>query len=320
MHISRAIEGYKISLLAAGYSPLTITPYLSALNTLIEYLGDKEIQSVTSEDLHAFMSYLVAEYKPERRNNPANTSELSTASHHRYWKAIRSFFKWAECELKIKRPDTTLKKPAWESGEIIPFTEEEIRLLIKSCDFVNVTTANRNTYQIRRKNSIRNKSIILTLLDTGIRVGELTRLRIRDMNLENGEVYIHPFRVKKTHSRTTFLGKVTRKVIWHYLVSREGIEPDDLFYVTSTNKPLTCQSVLKILSRLGDSAGVANVHPHRFRHTFAVQYLRNGGEIFTLKRLLGHKRFDMVNHYLNLSSVDTQNAHQKASPVDRWNL
>jgi integrase/recombinase XerD len=320
MHISRALEGYKISLLAAGYSPLTITPYISVLNTLIEYLGDKEIQSITSTDLHAFMSYLVTDYNPERRNNPSNTTKLSTASHHRYWKAIRSFFKWAEQELSISRPDISLKMPAWESREIMPFTEEEIRLLIKSCDFANVTTGNRKTYQIRRKNSFRNKSIILMLLDTGIRVGELTRLRIRDVNLENGEVYIHPFHVRKSHSRTTFLGKAARKVIWHYLVSREGIQPDEMLFVTSANRPMTCQSVLKMLSRLGNSAGVMNVHPHRFRHTFAVQYLRNGGDIFTLKRLLGHKRFDMVNHYLNLSSMDTQNAHQKASPVDRWNL
>jgi integrase/recombinase XerD len=320
MQLSKAMEGYKIGALAEGYSQLTLITYQSALGTLIEYLGDKEIQEVTSDDLHNFMSFLVTDYKPERRNNPNNTDRLSSASHHRYWKAIRSFFKWAGTELAIDRPDLTLKMPAWESREIIPFTEDEIKSLLKSCEYAVVAAGKRKAYQIRKPNHLRDKAIILTLLDTGIRAGELTRLRVGDVNLENGEVYIHPFHVKKSHSRTTYLGKVARKVLWHYLVNREGVRSDEMLFVTLSNKPMTCQGVTNLFFRLGKSAGIKSVHPHRFRHTFAIQYIRNGGDIFTLKRLLGHKRFDMVNHYLNLSSTDTQNAHQKASPVDRWNL
>jgi integrase/recombinase XerD len=320
MQLSKALEGFKIGALAEGYSQLTIITYLSALGTLVEYLGDREVQSITSDDLHGFMSFLVTDYVPERRNNPKNTERLSTASHHRYWKAIRSFFKWAEIELGIERPDLTLKMPAWESREIIPFTEDEIKLLLKSCEYANVPAGKRKAYQFKRPQSTRDKAIILTLLDTGVRVGELTRLRLCDVNLENGEVYIHPFHVKKTHSRTAYLGKVARKVLWHYIVNREGARTDDFLFVTTSNKPMTCQRVLNLLSQLGKSIGIRSVHPHRFRHTFAIQYLRNGGDIFTLKRILGHKRLEMVNHYLNISSTDAQNAHQKASPVDRWNL
>jgi integrase/recombinase XerD len=320
MQLSKALEGYKIASLAAGYSQLTLITYISALNTLIEYLGDKEIGLITSGDLHQFMSYLVTQYVPERRNNPNNTSKLSSASHHRYWKAIRSFFKWAGDELGINRPDLTLKMPSWESKEIVPFSEEEIISLLKSCEFANVPEGKRKSYKIKKPNALRNKAILLTLLDAGIRVGELTRLRVCDVNLENGEVYIHPFHVKKSHSRTTFIGKTARKVLWHYLVNREGVRPEEILFVTSTNKPMTCQRVLNLLAGLGRSAGVKSVHPHRFRHTFAIQYLRNGGDVFTLQRLLGHKRLEMVNHYLNISTYDTHQAHLKASPVDRWAL
>jgi integrase/recombinase XerD len=109
MQLSKALEGYKIAALAEGYSQLTLITYQSALGTLIEYLGDKDIQLITSDDLHGFMSYLVTDYIPERRNNPNNIEPLSSASHHRYWKAIRSFFKWAGTELGIVRPDLTLK-------------------------------------------------------------------------------------------------------------------------------------------------------------------------------------------------------------------
>jgi len=320
MQLSQAFEGYKIASLADGYSQLTLTTYLSALGTMLEYLGDKEVSAITTENLRSFMNYLLTEYKPERRNNQRNKDPLSTASHHRYWKAMRSFFKWAEKDLGTGRPDLAIKMPDWESKEIIPFTEDEIKALLKGCDYAQVPAGKRKAYQFKRPTALRDKAIILTLLDTGIRVGELTRLRICDANLENGEAYVRPFHVKKTHSRTTYLGKVARKALWRYLVERGSVRPDDLLFVTSEDKPLTRQRVLSLLSRLGISMGVCGVHPHKFRHTFSIQYLRNGGDIMTLKRLLGHKRLEMVNHYLNIASADVQNAHQKASPVDRWKL
>jgi integrase/recombinase XerD len=320
MQFSKAIEGYIIAALSEGYSQLTLTTYRSALNTMVEYLGDKELADITIEDLRSFMNYLVTEYIPERRNNPSNTEPLSTASHHRYWKAMRSFYKWAERDLGIGRPDLSIKMPSWESQEIIPLTEEEIRALLKGSEYAQVPSGKRQAYQFRRKTALRDRAIILTLLDTGVRVGELTRLKIGDVNLENGEVYVRPFHVKKTHSRTTYLGKAAKKAVWRYLVERDGARPEAPLFISEDDKPMTRHSVSCLLRRLGASAGISGVHPHRFRHTMAIEYLRNGGDIFTLQRILGHRRLDMVNHYLYIVNTDIKTAHQRANPGDNWHL
>ncbi|MBI5082479.1 MAG: tyrosine-type recombinase/integrase, partial [Chloroflexi bacterium] len=67
-------------------------------------------------------------------------------------------------------------------------------------------------------------------------------------------------------------------------------------------------------------AKVPKCHPHRFRHTFAITYLRSGGDVFTFQELMGRSTLEMVQHYARLAERDVDEVHKRASPADNWRL
>ena len=79
-------------------------------------------------------------------------------------------------------------------------------------------------------------------------------------------------------------------------------------------------TIRHLLRNLGERANVKDVHPHRFRHTFSIEFLRNGGDVYSLQRLLGHSTLPMCLRYLALAQADIEKAHRRASPADNWRL
>ena len=114
--------------------------------------------------------------------------------------------------------------------------------------------------------------------------------------------------------------KTTRRVFWCNLSTRPEAGQDEPLFQTTVGRRMNNSAIRLLLKDLGDKAGMKNCHPHRLRHTFAVEYLRNDGDIFTLQMILGHSSLDMVRHYLQLVKADAKNAHRKASPTDKWRL
>jgi integrase/recombinase XerD len=315
MKLTKAFEFYKSIKLADGYSESTIAIYQWVFSELSSLLGDPEVDAITTRDLRNFIYSMRTNYTTNRGG------PLSGSSLDNIWKGLRSFFRWAHDELGVGRPDKELTRPKYTSKPILPLTEEEVKALIDACMYTKeYNSLKRRTFRSRRPTGKRDRAMLVTLVDTGLRVSEMCRLKVGDVNLDTGAVNVAPYGSgQKTKGRTVYLGKASKSAIWKYMADREALDDEPLFPSRSGGL-LNSDTVGQLFSRLGERAGVKDVHPHRFRHTFATEYLRNGGDIYTLQALLGHSTLTMVLRYLTLTNSDTAAAHRRSSPADHWRL
>ncbi|MFC2059191.1 tyrosine-type recombinase/integrase, partial [Chloroflexota bacterium] len=86
---------------------------------------------------------------------------------------------------------------------------------------------------------------------------------------------------------------------------------------TTTGMPISVNTIKLVFSRLAKSSGVGRLHAHLCRHTFAINYLLNGGDIFSLQHILGHTTLEMGKHYLHFTSSQVTAQHRKYSPMDK---
>jgi len=164
--------------------------------------------------------------------------------------------------------------------------------------------------------------IILTLLDTGLRVNELINLKIDNVWLEEGIIKVLG---KGNKERLVPVGKQIRRLLWRYITHYrpEPARPNlDNLFLTRDGRSLTKNRVDSMMKHYGERARLSGIRcsPHTLRHTFAVTYLRNGGDVFSLQRILGHSSLEMTRRYCELADVDIEKAHALASPVDNLKL
>jgi integrase/recombinase XerD len=325
LNVSKAVIGFLQYKSAEGIAPVTVSGYERDLKLWIEYQGDMDIFEIGSQHILSFLNYLRTDYVP-RRITGGNSRKLAPKTVYNLYVSIASFFTWATREFDLSNPMKNVPRPRVpEDPPVEPFKKEDIELLIKACDFCEeAETDRRRKFTMQRSTGKRDKAIVLALLDTGLRVGELCALRIEDVDLKSGRIQVQPGEAGKAKGgkgRIVFMGKSARRFLWRYLAEREdGEDPDAPLFLGKFRKPFNRDALRQLVNSLGAKAGVKKCHPHRFRHTFAITYLRSGGDIFTLKSLLGHGCLEMVEHYARIAEVDVEQAHRKASPADNWRL
>jgi len=164
----------------------------------------------------------------------------------------------------------------------------------------------------------RNKAIILMFIDTGLRASELANIKLDDIDSERGWIKV---KGKGAKERVVRIGGTAQKALWRYLVFREKNKYQEL-WITEEGRPMKVGGIQLMIQRLKERAGVmAKGNCHKFRHTFALNFLRRDRNPFNLQYLLGHSDLRMVKHYVStLGMEDALKAHENASPADLLNI
>lgn len=240
---------------------------------------------------------------------------LSPNSVHGAWRTIRCFLNWYE----IENPDPDWKNPTRNIRVRVPKTEplepadiEAVKAILATCDqnFKDDHWKSRYEYF-----NLRDKVIILTLLDTGLRASELLALTIDNINPITGVVQV--VHGKGGKNRTVYIGRKTRQQLRRYLKQYEKRIGKGPLFLNQHDGPITVNGLNQMLSKRAKMAGVEKQSPHAFRRLFAVTMLRNGVDLISLQMLMGHADLQMLKRYLKLSQRDTLQAHIKGGPVDR---
>ena len=321
--LNKAIIGFLNYKTAEGLTDRSVDSYKRVLEKWVEHTGEIEVGRITQQHVSDYLLYLRTEYVPRRFGG--DTRPLSGKTLRNIYISLASFFTWACMEFQIKNPMEEIPVPRFQRKQVEPFTKEEVLQMIKACTYSReADTADRRRFVMHRPTANRDQAIILTLVDSGLRALELCSLKIADFDPKRGKLEVrHGVEggAKGGKGRVVFLGKTARASVWRYLARREDESDQDApLFAVSRNRPFTPGSLRQLIKRIAERAGIKGAYPHKFRHTFAITYLRVGGDIFTLQVLLGHGSLDMVRNYALIAQVDVEQAHRKASPADNWRL
>lgn len=289
-------------------SDCTVADYTVTFRRFGEFVKGKEIEAVTANDVRKFLTHIEREY------------DLGKKTVCNAWVALSSFWTWAKGELEIEHViHGKIERPQFRKPQIEAYTEDEARAMLAACEFAAGwnTKAGKAT-KSRKPDALRDVAVIFVLLDSGVRASELTEFKVQDYAENQGRLMVEHGKGDK--SRVVFLGQKARRALRAYLKTRPGAKLGQPLFVTRSGEALGRSELLHMIQRTAKRAGVVKANVHKFRHTFAINFLRNGGGVLQLQELLGHEKLDTVRIYVKLAEIDLAGAQRQASPADNWRL
>ncbi len=307
MRFSDALEGFWLAK-RRGYSVHTVEDYANTFRRFRLFVGDADVAGLSADDVRRFLDSMHQRYG------------LSDKTLCNYWTALSAFWTWAEVELSVPHViRNRVDRPSFQRKRIEAYRVEEVQAMIAACAKADAwRTSTGKISRGKRPTADRDRAIIIALVDTGLRASELCDLRVEDYDRDRGSLHVRDGKGGK--ERMVFAGDAAKRAIWRYLLTRKGAGAKEPLFATDTTRHLDRNNLRQTLQRIGERAGVRGVTVHRFRHTFAITFLRNGGSPLALQDLLGHEKMETVRLYASLATVDLEKAQQASSPADGWDL
>ena len=298
--LHRLIEGFLLSCKVENKSPATISFYKNILDKFQWYLHKFGIETIDATAIRSFLCYLKESTSRWDSKNTRANRPVCAYTVDRYYTGLSALFRWALDEGMIDtNPMATIRKPRFQ------------RKIIKGLE-PDICHKFLGSFNGKSLDSYRNKAIVYMFLDTGLRLSELTGLKMSDINMEQGIIKVVG---KGDKERLVRIGIKTQKALWNYLAHRP-VDVDHV-WLGRDNAPFTVDGIAQMIRNLGKGQGI-RLSPHKLRHSFAISFLRNGANPFELQIALGHSTLEMTRRYTQaLGFEDVFKRHVLASPVDR---
>jgi site-specific recombinase XerD len=261
-----------------GCSSRTVKFYEQTLRSM-ERSIPKNIREIDTADVRLFM------------NDYSKNHSVGRVTMDNMRRIMSSFFGWLESEdIILKSPLRRIHKVKAPKNIKQTFSDEELELLKEA------------------SNEARNKAIINLLASTGIRVGELVRIKISDVNFQERECVVLG---KGDKARTVYFDARTKICLENYLRERKGKSPYLFTALRSPYKRLGIGGVETLLRSIGKIMRIEKVHPHKFRRSMATLAIDKGMPIEQVQHLLGHQRIDTTLQYAMVKQSNVKSAHKK---------
>lgn len=297
MKLQNAAEQFVNAKSIENLSPKTLELYESMITEMVDYIGDVPLESYDAALVRNFLDY--------QRKREGRFGRLSDATVHKYYSVIRTFSRWL-CDQEYMQVSATRKIRAPRVEDKLPesLTDDEVDKLLR---------------YLKAYCSERVQLIFSFFLDTGARQSEVVGLNVEDVHLEDGWVKVYG---KGRRERIMPLGKTLKVDLENYLSTIRLLianEDENALFVTQQGSRYSNQGLATLVKTKLKKVGVKGHYgPHKLRHTYATNYLRNGGNLEQLRIVMGHRDISTTQRYLSLVPDDLYKAQQIASPIDRF--
>jgi integrase/recombinase XerC len=275
-------------------SPHTLRGYLSDLEQLSTFLGDKELSAVDHQTLRRFIAHLMQ-------------GEVKKSSIARKLSAIRSFFRY------LNRDGTLTSNPARLVAT--PRREKRLPAVLTADDALRLMESPNAKKPEDHAMMLRDRAVLETLYSTGIRASELIGMNREDIDHHGSLIRI---RGKGRKERIVPIGTKARGAIDAYLTSPSRIAETAAIFIGPSGKRLTARTVQRILENHRKQLGMQQkASPHTLRHSYATHMLESGADLRAIQELLGHASLSTTQRYTHVNLDSLMEVYDKAHPKAR---
>lgn len=274
----------------------TVSNYSNTLRYFLDFMEvHKEksceeiyVETITSDDISSYVCFL--RKKKKNDNHPfTSTSDkcITKRTVKTYSIDMRTFFNWMIKEKYIDSENSPIKNFKLiksETRSILPVNADELKIIDDGY--------NQNT-----ETGLRNLCIIHLFIDEGMRLSEVCKLKLADVNFINNCIIING---KGNKQRIVPIARIVRKYLERYINSYRPDVSHDFVLCNIDGNPLTSDAIKSLFCRIVKRTGIERLHPHLLRHTFATSFILGGGSVEMLRIYMGHSDINTTQNYMHI--------------------